>query len=151
MRLMRWDIDIVHRNVFNLVEANYWSQLGMDICFDPLFQSYLNFDQGLCERFPAPRTLPMKPESIPYYRGPRITTPTDAPSSKPSDDGNAATEIADHSHCQSLFTAMVDHHCHGIFHLATVLVHFGDFDKVTPMDAHKRSNLEIPAYGIRVL
>jgi hypothetical protein len=57
MRLMCWDIDIVHRNVSHLVDANNWSQIGADICFDPLFKSYLDFNRGLCEHFPAPTTL----------------------------------------------------------------------------------------------
>ena len=45
MRLMCWDVDIVHRNDIHLTDANYsWSRLGADICFDPLFKSYLDFD-----------------------------------------------------------------------------------------------------------
>ena len=47
MRLMCWDVDIVHRNDIHLTDADYWSRLGADICFDPLFKSYLDFDQGL--------------------------------------------------------------------------------------------------------
>jgi hypothetical protein len=70
MRLMCWDINIVHRNDTHLTDADYWSRLGADICFDPLFKSYLDFDRGLCERCPVPTSLPMKPEKMPYYRGP---------------------------------------------------------------------------------
>jgi hypothetical protein len=70
MRLMCWDVDIVHRNDTHLTDADYWSRLGADICFDPLFKSYLDFDRGLCERCPVPTSLPMKPENMPYYRGP---------------------------------------------------------------------------------
>jgi hypothetical protein len=72
IRLMCWDNDIVHRNDTHLIDANYWLRLGADICFDWLFKSYLNFDQGLRCQFSAPITLPMKPENMPYYQGPRI-------------------------------------------------------------------------------
>jgi hypothetical protein len=41
---MFWDVDIVHRHDIHLTDADYWSQLGADICFDPLFKSYLDFD-----------------------------------------------------------------------------------------------------------
>ena len=61
MRLMCWDVDIVHRNESYLVDADYWSRLSADVCFDPLFKSYLNFNRGLRQCFPAPVTLPMKP------------------------------------------------------------------------------------------
>ena len=37
MRLMCWDVDIVHRPDTELVDADYWSRLGVDIDFDPLF------------------------------------------------------------------------------------------------------------------
>ena len=103
MRLMCWDIDIVHRNDTHLTDADYWSRLGADICFDPLFKSYLDFDRGLCERCPVPTSLPMKPENMPYYRGPRLagkdpSSEVDTPSASPSE-----TDEAHHSHCQSIF------------------------------------------------
>jgi hypothetical protein len=44
MRLMCWDIDIVHQNDIHLTDADYWSRLGADFCFDPIFKSYLDFD-----------------------------------------------------------------------------------------------------------
>jgi hypothetical protein len=69
MRLMCWDVDIVHRNDIHLMDADYWSRLGADICYDydPLFKSYLDFDQGLRKKFPAPIKFPMLPENMPYY------------------------------------------------------------------------------------
>ncbi len=67
MQLMCWDVDIIHHNDPHLVDADYWSQLGADICFDPLFKSYLNFNRGLHKKFPAPTSLPIKPENMPYY------------------------------------------------------------------------------------
>ena len=41
MRLMCWDIDIVHRPDLELMDADYWSHLGVDMDFDPLFRKYL--------------------------------------------------------------------------------------------------------------
>jgi hypothetical protein len=35
MHLMRWDVDIVHRPDLQLVDANYWSCLGVNTDFDP--------------------------------------------------------------------------------------------------------------------
>jgi hypothetical protein len=61
MRLMCWDMDIVHRNDINMTDADYWSRLGEDICYDPLFKSYLDFDHSLHETLPAPVDLPMLP------------------------------------------------------------------------------------------
>ena len=103
MRLMCWDVDITHQNNFHLTDADYWSRLGADICFDPLFKSYLDFDRGLRERFPVPTSLPMKLKNMPYYRGPRITAMADScisgiPSTAPTN--NAAHQ----SHCQFVMT-----------------------------------------------
>jgi hypothetical protein len=86
MRLMCWDVDIVHRNDIHLTDADYWSRLGADICYDPLFKSYLDFDRGLCEMFPAPVELPMLPENMPYYRGP--------PSSRNSRNARRSSKMA---------------------------------------------------------
>jgi hypothetical protein len=44
MHLMCWGVVIVHRNDIHLANVDYWSRLGKDICFDPLFKSYLDFD-----------------------------------------------------------------------------------------------------------
>jgi hypothetical protein len=41
MRFMCWDMDIKHRNNFHLVNADYWSWLGADLCFDPLLKDYI--------------------------------------------------------------------------------------------------------------
>ena len=42
MQSMCWDIDIVHRNDINMTDADYWSRLGEDVCYDPLFKSWEN-------------------------------------------------------------------------------------------------------------
>jgi hypothetical protein len=151
MRLMCWDVDIVHRNDAHLTDADYWSRLGADICFDPLFKSYLDFDRSIRERCPASISLPMKPENMPYYRGPRFAsseTPSDVdtPSDSPTD-----TEEAHHSHCRSIFSAMIDSNCQGLSHLTHIPVKFGHFNHVTQAHSFASSNYKIPANAHRIL
>jgi len=72
MRLMGWDVDIVHRTNDYLVDANYWSWLDSDLCYDLSFREYLHIVSDLRRAHPPLTDLPMKPENMPYYRGPRI-------------------------------------------------------------------------------
>ncbi len=72
MRLMCWDVDVIHCPDLHLVNADYWSQLGIDINFDPLFRVYLQYTMELRKSHAAPTNLSMHPENMPYYRGPRI-------------------------------------------------------------------------------
>jgi hypothetical protein len=73
MRLMCWDVNIVHQNDNYLVDADYWSSLGANLCFDALFKKYLELNRSLCSTNPAPSSLPMLLENMPYYRSPRTT------------------------------------------------------------------------------
>jgi hypothetical protein len=41
MHLMCWDVDIIHKPDSQLVDASYWSHLGVDCDFNPLFHDYL--------------------------------------------------------------------------------------------------------------
>ena len=95
MRLMCWDVDIVHRPDQELVDADYWSRLGTNIKFDPLFQDYLQYVKGLRKSHSAPTDLPMHPENMPYYRGPRVQSVT------------TTEDAIDTNHIQSLLTAIV--------------------------------------------
>ena len=73
MRLMGWDVDIVHRTNDYLIDADYWSRLDSDLCYDPSFRTYLHLVSDLCRAHPPlTSSLPMKAEHMPYYRGPRI-------------------------------------------------------------------------------
>ena len=72
MRLMCWDVDIFHRPDTELVDADNWSRLGVDMDFDPLYRKYLQLTHHLRKSKPVPTDLPMRPENMPYYRGPRI-------------------------------------------------------------------------------
>ena len=133
-------MDIVHRNDIYMTDADYWSRLGEDICYNPLFKSYLDFDCGLCETFPAPVDLPMLPENMPYYRGPRVVPPS------PPDELNA-----DNHYCQSLFSQVLMHNSNGMSHLSVNPITFGEFSTITPSDSHASTNHEFLCYAQQVL
>jgi hypothetical protein len=95
MRLMCWDVDIVHRPDVELVDADYWSQLGADLNFDPLYRKYLELTRQTRKSHPAPTDLPMRPENMPYYHGPQINK-------APSD-----IDKADLLHIQSIFSELI--------------------------------------------
>lgn len=72
MRLMCWAMEIVHRaDIFN-VDADYWSRVGEDLCYDPMLRRYAELTSSLCSTYPPASDLPVQPENMPYYRGPRI-------------------------------------------------------------------------------
>jgi hypothetical protein len=140
MRLMCWDMDIVHRNNIYLTNADYWSRLGEDICYDPLFKSYLDFDCGLRKTYLAPTNLPMLPENMPYYRGSRVLPPS-----------NTDEQTADVHHWQSLFSQITTHNSNGLCHLSVTPVTFGKFDTVTPLDGNASTNHKFPCYAQQVM
>lgn len=72
MRIMCDDCDVVHRNRCWNVDADYFSYLGKDLCFDPLLLTYARHFQTLRRSHPVADSLPMRPENMPGYRGPRI-------------------------------------------------------------------------------
>jgi hypothetical protein len=120
MCLMCWDVDIVHRPDTKLVDANYWSHLGMDLEFEPLLRDYLTYALQRCNSNPPPTDLPMRPENMPYYRKPRIQEPTDT------------TVPADALHIQSLIADIVSSDGHGHTHLLNVPIQIGVFDGASP-------------------
>ena len=87
MRFMCWDMVIEHRNDHWLTDADYFSRLGADLCYDPLFKEYIQQVHALHRRSPAPTEMPIAPDHQPYFRGPRINgpkPPEPAPLGKPS-------------------------------------------------------------------
>jgi hypothetical protein len=139
MRLMCWDIDIVHQNYDYLVDADYWSHLGADLCFDPLFKKYLKLNKSLCSTNPAPSSLPMLPGNMPYYRGPR-TMPIQLP-----------PDSSDDAHFQAIISTLLVDNYHCLCHLSNTSFHFGEFEKVIPSLARSTNNDEIPCYAQQVL
>jgi hypothetical protein len=95
MRMMCWDVNIVHRPDVEMIDADYWSQMGADLNFDPLYRKYLELTRQTRQSNPAPTDLPMRPENMPYYRIPRIQ--------KPSPE----VEKADTHHIQGLLSELI--------------------------------------------
>jgi hypothetical protein len=59
MWLMGWNVDIVHCRNKHLVDANYWSHLDSNICYDPLFCTYLRLVDNLRRDHSAPTEICM--------------------------------------------------------------------------------------------
>jgi hypothetical protein len=137
---MCWDVTIVHRNDTHLIDADYWSRLGEDICIDPHFRDYQKFDKSLRASSPAPTKLPMLPQNMPYYWGPRITT-----------QANSSHQEADMAYCECLLSSIASNGEAETSPLSHVPVRFGDSDTVTPASAHVSINHEIPCLAHQAL
>jgi hypothetical protein len=138
MRLMCWDVDIIHWPHSELIDADYWSCLGADINFDPLFRKYLQLTDQLRKSKPAPTDLPMHPENMPYYRGPQIQLPT------------PTTASEDALHIQGLLTDLMVSGGRGHMHLSNVPIQFGKSNPFLPntgQPAHALLNSEFASYA----
>jgi hypothetical protein len=62
-----------------LGDADYWSRLGADLCFDPLLKTYIKQVNSFRQRSPSLTALPPLPENMPYFRGPRLPTEAATP------------------------------------------------------------------------
>jgi hypothetical protein len=140
MRLMCWDVDIVHRPDSELVDADYWSRLGIDLDFDPLLRGYLAYALACHRSNPPPTDLPMRPENMPYYRGPRFPNPHDS------------ADSADAHQIQSLISNIVTSGDSGHTHLSNVPIRFGEFDSAHPQPRQAARNLlnsEFASYALQ--
>jgi hypothetical protein len=133
MRLMCWDVNIVHWNNSYIMDADYWLRLGANLCLDPLFKTYMDLNRSIHLESPASSSYPMKPKNMPYYHGPRIMPPTD------TDD------TSDAAHCQAIVSTIMIENCHGLCHLSNVPIQFGGCGKVT------LHNDKFPCYAQQVL
>jgi hypothetical protein len=143
MRLMCWDVDIVHQPDVELVDADYWSFLGVDIVYNPLLHDYMAYTMKTRAAHPLPTELPMHPENMPYYRGPRIVQPT--PPTAPS---------ADALHIQLLLTNIVFSNGLRNTALLNVPVRLGTFDGDFPghrTEAHALLNSEFACFAHQCL
>jgi hypothetical protein len=113
MHLMGWDVNIVHRNDHYITDADYWSCLGANLCFDPLFKTYLNITQTLCIQNPPPTLFPMKPKNMPYYCRPQVIQP------------NTTNMHSNANHSQAIVLMVMVDICHGLYHLSHIPIHFG--------------------------
>ena len=117
MRLMCWDCDIVHRSDFYLIDANYWSRLGANLCFDPLLRDYIQRVASMRLQHPVPETMPMLPSNMPEHRGPRL----------PEEVVPAPPKGVDIHAMSAFFTIAIDNSC-GHCLLGCSPVTFGTFD-----------------------
>jgi hypothetical protein len=136
---MGWDVDFVHRNDHYITNADFWLCLGADLCFDPLFKTYLDLTRTVRNDNPPPSSFSMKPENMPYYRGPRVITPSDSDTSS-----NA-------NHCQTIVSMVLINNCHRLCHLSNIPVKFGDFGRVTPSTSRSLNNIEFPCHALQIL
>jgi hypothetical protein len=93
----------------------------------------------------------MKPENMPYYQGPRITTKDVSTDAECPLASSSDAHEAHHSHYQSIMSAIIHHDCHGLSHLSNITVRFGNFDRVMPIMSHALINHKIPTYTNKVL
>ncbi len=140
MHMMCWDGDIVHWNDHYIADADYWSWLGMDLCFDPLFKAYLELTQSLHLKNPPPSSFLMQPKNMPYYCWPRVTKQPDN-----------TVDTTDAAHCQAIISTLFIDNCFGLCHLSNIPVTFGDFKKVTPQVARALHNDKFICYAQQVL
>jgi hypothetical protein len=61
MRFMCWDMVIKHRNDVCLTDADYFSHLGTDRCFDPLLKEYVQQVHAIHHCSPALMGLLLRP------------------------------------------------------------------------------------------
>jgi hypothetical protein len=72
---------IEHRNNTCLTDADYFLQLGADLCFNPLLKEHVQQAQALRCQSPAPTDMPIAPEFQPYFCSPRLNGPKSRPTS----------------------------------------------------------------------
>ncbi len=123
MWFMCWDMDIEHRNDTFLGDADYWSCLGADLCFDPLLKTCIEQVNSFRQCSPSPTALPPSLENMPYFRGPRLPT-------------EAATPTNSHNpvHASIAFNSV---HTIGFQHLSNHAVRFGTYSE--PRTGHFHS------------
>jgi hypothetical protein len=121
------------------MDADYWSCLGADLCFDPLFKTYLNIRWTLRIENPPLTLFPMKLENTPYFRRPRVIQP------------NTTDTHSNANHSQAIISTVVVDNCHGLCHLSNIPVKFGNFGRVTPSTSRSLHNNKFPCHALQVL
>jgi hypothetical protein len=89
----------------------------MDIVYDPLLHNFMVYTMKTRAAHPPPMEMPMHPENMPFYRGPRIIQPTPPTASS-----------VDALHIQLLLTNIVLSNGLGDTALSNVPVQFGTFN-----------------------
>ncbi len=141
---MGWDVEIVHRSSGFLTDADYWLRLDADLCYNPSFCTYLSMCANLRSTHPPPEDLPVLPEHMPYYWGPRIVaTPKDAIQPAATSDAIVASTMA--AIVSSGMSTCFSNHP----------IEFGAFPSTIPnameMDSRKLYNSKYPVFAFRAL
>jgi hypothetical protein len=79
MQFMCWNMVIGHHNDAFFTDADYFSWLGANLCFNHLLKGYVHQAHALCCCSPVPTNMPIAPEFQLYLRGPRINSPQSQP------------------------------------------------------------------------
>jgi hypothetical protein len=124
MRLMCWDMTIVHRPGTSLTSANYLSRLSADLCFDPFLKDYIQRVDSLKRSNPAISSLPIKPENMPGYRAKRKSA-TSTAISETTSSIEPPVDTALINIASAIFVD--DSHGHSDV-LSNVPIQFGSFD-----------------------
>jgi hypothetical protein len=148
MHLMGWDVDIVHWTNDHLVDADYWSRLDADICYDPSFRKYLHILNYLRKVHPPPTSLPMRDENMPYYRGPRIPVEHCRSGTSTDDPNDPAVDTV----ATALATSIVMADGLGSMSLCVRPVQFGKFSIAeSPSPIRELYNNKFPALAYRAM
>jgi hypothetical protein len=144
MRFMCWDMEIKHRNDHFLTDADYWSHLVADLCFNPLLKNYIKQVNAMRTRSPSPTALPPAPENMPYFRGPRLPAMPPLPALYAPGDSHQATLACIASSSPSSGAPVV-----GLQHLSNYLVCFGMLPQsashpAAPAQSLYNSNITFP-------
>ena len=124
-----------HRGNEYLIDADYFSRLGKDLCFDPLLLEYVHQVIGLRKKYPAPERLPMQPQHMPHYRGPRIKG-RKVQADEPVD--TSAMEIIETMHTNQMS---------GPQHLSIIPVHverYNDYTRSETLDKNAKEPYHLP-------
>jgi hypothetical protein len=135
---MCWDVDIFHQGNNFLVDADYWSRLNADLCYNPNFRKYLQFVSSFCATHPPPTNLRIQPKNMPYYRGPHIQ--------HPANSGETTINTA----ANSLLMTIITQEQNSPPCLANYPIQFGKFPSLEDPSIRPMYNSEFPALALRV-
>jgi hypothetical protein len=147
MRLMCWDMDIEHRNNIFLTDVDYWSCLGVHLCFDPLLKSYIKQVNSFCQCRASPTALPPAPKNMPYFRGPQLPPNVASPNASAQvmrDEMQVGASLTDMRHSTQVNNAPTI----GFQHVLNYAVCFGRY--VVPCPANANSNKLLYNYEITI-
>jgi hypothetical protein len=139
MCIVGWDVDIVHRTNNYLVNADYWSCLNEDLCYDPTFKDYIRLVTTLQSQSSSPLDLPMLPKNMPYYRGPQIKHPVEPCADDIDHQNTLAATAVNFTNVDSIISIRP--------------VQFGTFANPAPVMPNERHNYnnEFPAFALSVM